>query len=436
MTTDRQRELAQRSATEMERDNDEAAVMLAQLAGHDAMAELEGDDEDGDFLVASQGRSVGQLASEIEELDQEWVWPGGWIPKQLVGVFAGDAGVGKSSVLRYLIRCLTRGEQLPDGQYPEGQIPDENKKVNPMGVIVIAYEEPTKTVLLPRLREAGCDLTRVKIMSTVTPNVRKLGEPAERPFRFPEDLELLREAIMDPSLNCGLVIVDPVLSMSDKGLGHNQTVRRLLGQIQQVAIDTSVAILLVAHLTKGSNPSIRQRMNGAKAFFDFPRYVLAAAQDEGNPKRAVLWMDKHSLSPDVPSLTYERAGTSVRFVDGAVESARADFVEKDEQRTDQLILRFLAAKPTEEFTARQVSFGTRVNYDATRQQLARLTVARRITRTARGLYRMLSQTVTTEAAPQAAAPTPIVTTADALTEVLAPTTILAPSNGTRPVPMR
>ncbi len=61
MTTDRQRELAQRSATEMERDNDEAAVMLAQLAGHDAMAELEGDDEDGDFLVASQSSSLASL---------------------------------------------------------------------------------------------------------------------------------------------------------------------------------------------------------------------------------------------------------------------------------------------------------------------------------------------------------------------------------------
>jgi AAA domain len=437
MTTDRQRELAAQAVTQMEAGNDESAVMLQTLAGPAAMAEIIGDDDDDDtaIMAASQGRRVGQFASEIEELPQEWVWPG-WIPQALVGMFAGDAGIGKSSVLRDLIRRVTRGEPLPDGQPCE-----------PMGVILISYEEPSKTVLIPRLWAAGCDLTKVKILSTVTPSVRKLGEPAERPFRVPEDLELLREAIEDDQANIGLVIIDPVLSISDKALGHNQTVRRLLGQLQQVAQDTSAAILLVAHLIKGNNPSIRQRMNGAKAFYDYPRFVMAAAQDESNPKRASLWMDKHSLAGDVASLTYQRTSTGVHFVDGHIEAARANYAQEEELRTDQLILRYLAARPADEFQARQIAFGVHCTNDATRQQLVRLVAAGRITRTTRGYYRALvTDCHKSETAQQAepagvAAVSQPVTTADDKTVVLddktlVPTTILAPTNGARPVPMR
>src|SRR5947208_9187744 len=115
----------------------ERAGMLRHLASYGAYAS---EDETPGTVQATTSKRVGLVASEVEEIEQNWLWDS-WVPEGLFGLFAGDSGVGKSSVMRELIRRLTRGEPLPDGQ-----------TCQPCGVVLISYEEPTRSKLIQALR--------------------------------------------------------------------------------------------------------------------------------------------------------------------------------------------------------------------------------------------------------------------------------------------
>jgi putative ribosome biogenesis GTPase RsgA len=62
-----------------------------------------------------------QYASEIEEIPQRSLWPG-FIPEKSLAVLMGESGIGKSSVMREIVKRLTRREDLLDGWYrPTGR---------------------------------------------------------------------------------------------------------------------------------------------------------------------------------------------------------------------------------------------------------------------------------------------------------------------------
>src|SRR5437899_2706386 len=153
-----------------------------------------------------------QYASEIEEIPQRSLWPG-FIPEKNLTVLMGESGVGKSSLMREIVRRLTRGEDMPDGFREEG--------TQPMGCVWISNEEDTSGTLVPALRLCGADLTKVRIMSKIRPDATKMGEAAERRFRADDsdDLDLLRQTIWEnPNDNIALAVIDSARGMSDKSI--------------------------------------------------------------------------------------------------------------------------------------------------------------------------------------------------------------------------
>src|SRR5579885_2882361 len=110
-------------------------------------------------------------ASEIEEIETSSIW-GGRLPEKAITVLFGESGTGKSTLARHLVCCLTNGTALQDGQ----QLPA------PVGVIWISNEEDTQSVLVPQLRKCGADLSKVRILSKIKPEVSQVGEASERKF--------------------------------------------------------------------------------------------------------------------------------------------------------------------------------------------------------------------------------------------------------------
>src|SRR5437763_906809 len=113
MATMRSIELAEQADRLDEQGKFEQAAEVRHLAsfGADAQDVLESRER------TSTRATPGELASEAEETDVEWVWPN-WIPRQYVGLLGGDSKTGKSRLVRYLASALTSGGEgvLPDGQ--------------------------------------------------------------------------------------------------------------------------------------------------------------------------------------------------------------------------------------------------------------------------------------------------------------------------------
>jgi RecA-family ATPase len=382
-----------------------------------------------------------EYASEIEEVPQRSLWPG-FIPEKNLTVLMGESGIGKSSVMREIVRRLTRGgEDMPDDW--------RNEDTQGTGVVWISNEEDTAGTLVPALRTCGADLSLIRIMSKIRPDVTKMNEPAERTFRAdnPEDLTLLRQVIWEnPDDNIGLIVVDSARGMADKSISHPKACRQVLEGLQGVAEDTSCVIVLLHHTNRSRSKNGIERTGGSAEMYNFPRCVIIVSKSDTDASKMTMAVDKPFLCAAPPSLTYQRESDGkVTFIKGILPDKVAEYEEADRQHLDSAIIAFLEASPGRGYQARQVAASCKRTYDAVAKQLQRLTDAGRIERLKYGVYSSLRQNVAVEVAPQAVSPTPTATSPGEPTIVLAPsdgtddkTLVLAPSNGhsDHTVPMR
>src|SRR5438552_2898293 len=100
----------------------------------------------------------------------DWLWPG-YLAAGKLTLIDGDPDRGKS---------LTTGRPWPDGQSGSG----------PQSVLILASEDGIKDTILPRLRAAGADETRIHLFGCVSHQ----GTLGRQP-RLPQDCFLLREML-------------------------------------------------------------------------------------------------------------------------------------------------------------------------------------------------------------------------------------------------
>ncbi|SRR6266568_950899 len=426
-TYNRSDELSEAADAAEENGRHEVADDLRLLASYGKRPQ-EGEEDTPSY--SGSGESAGIIASEVEELDIEWVWQN-WIPKQFCTFLYGEAGLGKSSFLHYLTACVTRGWDLPDG----------SKLTEPRGVVYISYEEPTNSVLVPALRKSGADMSRVSILSKVKRDVQQLGDLAESDFEIPTDILLLEQEII--RVGASIVLIDPLMSMvnASTSTARNQNARKIVRQIEDLAARTGVAVLIVGHLNKGNSKDLLQRAGGSKGFTDIARSILGMTRSGSNPTETVVWVEKHSLCSGSSPLIFRRArkdGSLIEFVSGYVSEARAAQEERKMQDTRSRILALLEAEPGQLFDAGIVAQRLRVHNDAVRQALRRMASDEQITRVADGRYQARQKIVidtektvdvaekTTESVtPKVSQPLPELVDHDAQTEKLDEATMLA-----------
>lgn len=229
----------------------------------------------------------GVLASDVEAEPISWLW-NGWIPRREISMLDGDPGRGKSAITLDLAARVTRGWTMPDGS---------EAQCEPSGVVILSTEDTAATTIVPRLRAAGADLKRVRIVTDIIDphGVSRLPELAH-------DAEAFEKAIRD--VNAALLIVDPlVASLDSKTDAHkDQEVRKNLAVVKRLALRTGVAVIGLRHFNKASGGNPLYRGQGSIAFTGAARVVLLAAPDqEGHPTLAVA---KSNLSVLPSSIRY------------------------------------------------------------------------------------------------------------------------------------
>lgn len=214
------------------------------------------------------GEYTVEKLSSITPKPITWLWPGR-IPKGKLTVFAGNPGVGKGLATCSLAAIATTG-----GQYPDEAIAEHD----PIEVLMMFCEDDAEDTVVPRLMAAGADLDRIfRIKATV---VGADSTKSERELAFDTDLKILKRFLADhPSVK--LVIVDPISSYLGKTKSNDeQEVRRVLVPLADLANETGVTFVLVAHFNKRSDVAALHKIMGAVAMTGVARATWLFTEDK------------------------------------------------------------------------------------------------------------------------------------------------------------
>lgn len=224
-------------------------------------------------------RPVNELTPKVVE----WLWPGFLVVGNIV-ILDGDPGLGKSLLTIDLASRLTSGRPWPDGAASPGPAP-----------VLFLCDEDGDHIVVPRLKNAGADLSRVYLWPRVTDG----GLP-----RLPSEIARVEEIVKDTGAK--LIVIDPIMAFLDKSVDVNTdaNVRRALRPLMNLAETHGCAILLVRHLNKDDGPQSLYRGGGSIAFVAACRTAWLVGRDPRNRDRYVLSQPKNNYAPIPASLAY------------------------------------------------------------------------------------------------------------------------------------
>jgi hypothetical protein len=256
--------------------------------------------------------TAGPTFDSVTEQRTEWLWPGR-IPLADVTLFFGTGAIGKGRMLCSIIASVTRG--LPVGTSTEaGEAGD---------VIVVFPEDKPDEQVVPRLRAAGADLSRVHDMTRLESGSRFKLSAAEKQDGHIAHLRAAVEELREAGRNPRLIVIDPLAAVVGWGsIATNPGARRVVEPLQDLADVTGVAVLLVGHTTKAGI------LQGSAGLMQALRWVYRVAVDPVNTAFRVITTEKaNNQGPGIPDIRFTIAedGTGtprVEWLDRAALAAR------------------------------------------------------------------------------------------------------------------
>ena len=220
-------------------------------------------------------------ATDLKVRPTTWLWPGR-IPHAKLTLLAGAAGSGKSALAINIIAAVTTGGAYPcrEGSAPKGSV-----------ILVSPYGDPD--VLVPRLKAAGAELSRVQILGDVP------GPDGPRRFDLATDLPLL-EAAVHTIKDLRAIVID-ALNLPT-GRDARRTTCALLDQLAVLAQARDIAILTIvqpAGLDRGAHAAFFETLTDGAA-----RAGLLIELDPADENRRLLLQVKNELAPDAGTLAF------------------------------------------------------------------------------------------------------------------------------------
>ena len=236
--------------------------------------------------------------SQIPKKSVHWLHEG-FVPFRHVTVVVGQGGTSKGiCTLDYAAR-MTRGDPMP------GE--DAASYGGPMDVIVILPEDDPNEAVAGRLEGANAVTDRVHNLTVL---------PDGTPFTVQNHVAVISQAItqveqMDPPADgkprkAGMVILDPLLAMSENDLRTRGQARPVMEALEHMAKAHHLAVFLTHHTNADGKAA------SSKAIVETARNVITLSRvpkaPEGDPVR-VLTVTKTNIGITGGSLRYALAGT-------------------------------------------------------------------------------------------------------------------------------
>ncbi len=179
----------------------------------------------------------------IEREEVKWLWKP-YIPYGKITIVQGDPGEGKTSFVLKLTSELSRGRCFED---------EIEVKRDPINIIYQTAEDGLGDTIIPRLQDAGADLSRVLAIDETEKSISMQDDEIE-------------QSIIENKAK--LLILDPIQAyLGDKVDMHraNET-RNATKKLAAVAERTGCAIVLIGHMNKGSGAKAAYRGIGSIDF--------------------------------------------------------------------------------------------------------------------------------------------------------------------------
>jgi hypothetical protein len=200
-------------------------------------------------------------ADQVIAQPVSWLWPGR-IPLGKLVIMDGDPDLGKSLLALDLCARLSTGRPFPDGRPGPGT----------GNALVLSAEDTAADTIVPRLQRLGADIRRT---------------------------------------DARLAVIDPIMAFLDDSVvcASDQSVRRVMSPLMQLADKHRCALLMHRHLNKQGGSRAVYRGLGSIAFVAACRFAMLVARDPTAPARCVLAQVRNSLAGPQPSLGYQVAAT-------------------------------------------------------------------------------------------------------------------------------
>ncbi|MCY2962639.1 MAG: hypothetical protein NT069_03145, partial [Planctomycetota bacterium] len=206
-------------------------------------------------------------------LDPDWIWYG-WLPRGKVTVLGTPSGSDFSGLVADLVARVTLGIAFPCRTRPTDSV---NSQPGPRVAVVAGVGDPRRD--FGRLvLHAGGKLDRVQFSSGVIEPAGPDGNPIERSLALPADFPLLRQWVLHgagpaaelgvprspPDDSIALLVIEALPQQVAKW--REAEMRTLMDQLNRLAFERHMAILLVTPLKVPTTKVSAQHVTLAKAY--------------------------------------------------------------------------------------------------------------------------------------------------------------------------
>jgi putative DNA primase/helicase len=223
--------------------------------------------------------SVRASSIEMEALD--WLWPERFALGK-IGIIAGLPDEGKGQLLAYIAARCTRA----DLSWPndEGRAPLGN-------MLLLTAEDDPKDTVVPRFAAAGADLDRIEIVKMVRDRDDKSGQQRRRTFSLVNDLEKLRQKIVEVG-DVVLILIDPIsayLGVGKVDSFRDADVRAVLTPLKELAEELRVAVVAIMHFNKRADVlNMMLRICNSIAFAAASRHAFGIVDDPDHARKLMV----------------------------------------------------------------------------------------------------------------------------------------------------
>jgi len=251
---------------------------------------------------ANQEKFILVSADKIRPQQTDWAWAGR-IPLGGVTILAGDPGLGKSTITIDLAARWSRGQV------------DGDLKGHPINVVIATAEDSLAHTVVPRLRAAGADLSRIHF-------VQINQEGVSGGLTLPGDLDVLARKLQE--VQAGALIIDPLMAHLSLKVNswQDQSIRQCLAPLAALAEKMDLAMPVIMHLNKSEKAEAQYRVGGSIGIVAAARSVLLTAKDPENEGQSLLAHLKCNLALEAVTQRYRIEGATVDYEKELIKTSR------------------------------------------------------------------------------------------------------------------
>lgn len=250
-----------------------------------------------------------ETMEDVEETEPEWiVYP--YIPRGEVVILASKGGTGKGFIVASILAGIT------NGRFPAIWGEDRPFQGNKELVLYLTTEDDKGKVLKRRFRQAGVDMSMVKIISRRNPVIQDI--------KLSDENDILKTLIHE--LRPSLVIFDPLQSfLPDRvKMGERNQMRSCINNLSVIGAETNTSFLIFCHMNKRDTTDVQKAIADSNDIWDISRSVMVTGNTDTDGIN-FLSHEKSNYSPLGNTALYQIAEPGKAVFSGATNKRYGDF---------------------------------------------------------------------------------------------------------------